>query len=194
MAESEKMAKIEKAWFGELGACRSRCSASIESSSSLRFQSFDGLFIITGVASSLMLLVYLATFAYRERDELRAVEPAAGSGSVSLRKMRAWMQHYDRKDLRSPTFKTWNDESLRNGDESANRTPSPRWMGEGSQSTGPTSPFSVSVRSEMNVASSPEETPASDVLDSTLEQEEEEVPTTNSVEITQFPSSVQSSR
>ena len=63
-----------------------------------------------------------------------------------------------------------------------------------SQSTGPTSPFSVSVRSEMNVASSPEETPASDVLDSTLEQEEEEVPTTTSVEITQFPSSVQSSR
>ncbi|KAM0844090.1 hypothetical protein ACQ4PT_057293 [Festuca glaucescens] len=194
LAESEKMTKIEKAWFGEAGACRGPSSTAIGSSSNLSFQSFAGLFIITGVASSLMLLVYLATFAYRERDELRAAEPTAGSGSVSLRKLRAWMQHYDRKDLRSPTFKTWNDESLRNGNESANRAPSPRWiMGEGSQRNGATSPFSVSVRSEMNVASSVEETPASDALDNSSEQEEEGA-TMTSLEITQSPSFVQSSR
>jgi hypothetical protein len=190
MAESEKMTKIEKAWFSEPGACRSPSSAVIGSSSSLSFQSFGGLFIITGVASSLMLLVYLATFAYRERDELRAAEPTAGSGSTSLRKLRAWMQHYDRKDLRAPTFKTWNNESLRNGNESANRNPSPRWMGEGSQRNSATSPFSVSVRSEMNIASSVEETPASDVLDN-FEQEEEGA-TTTSFEITQSPSFVHS--
>ncbi|KAM0864336.1 hypothetical protein ACQ4PT_043950 [Festuca glaucescens] len=194
LAESEKMTKIEKAWFGEPGACRGPSSAAIGSSSNLSFQSFAGLFIITGVASSLMLLVYhLATFAYRERDELRAAEPTAGSGSVSLRKLRAWMQHYDRKDLRSPTFKTWNDESLRNGNESGNPAPSPRWMGEGSQRNGATSPFSVSVRSEMNVASSVEETPASDALDNSSEQEEEGA-TMTSLDITQSPSFVQSSR
>ncbi|RLN25104.1 glutamate receptor 2.7-like [Panicum miliaceum] len=45
------------------------------------------MFLITAVAASLVLVVYLATFVYRERHELRAAEP--GSGSVSLKRVAA---------------------------------------------------------------------------------------------------------
>jgi hypothetical protein len=84
--------------------------------------------------------------------------------------MKAWMQHYDRKDLKSPTFKTWNEESLRNGGAFSRRTP--RWNGDASQTPtareeehdmGMTSPLSVYISSEMNASSSPEGTPASEI-------------------------------
>lgn len=133
-----------------------------------------------------MLLLYLATFAYRERDELRAAEAEAkaeaasgsGSRSASVRRMRAWLQHYDRKDLKSPTFKTWNDDSLRNGSEFAGRTP--RWnaesprngtpiAGEEEHAMGGRSPLSVYISSEMNTSSPPEGTPVS-VMGESFEQ------------------------
>ncbi|PNT69321.1 hypothetical protein BRADI_3g53690v3 [Brachypodium distachyon] len=188
LAEGEKMARIEKAWFGEpdAGACRSSSSAAAVGSSNLSFRSFGGLFLITGVVSILMLLLYLATFAYRERDELRAAEAEAkaeaasgsGSRSASVRRMRAWLQHYDRKDLKSPTFKTWNDDSLRNGSEFAGRTP--RWnaesprngtpiAGEEEHAMGGRSPLSVYISSEMNTSSPPEGTPVS-VMGESFEQ------------------------
>lgn len=178
LAEGDEMARIEKAWFGELGTCR---SAPAVGSSNLSFQSFGGLFLITGVVSSLMLLLYLAIFAYRERDELRAAAAeaaatASGSGSVSVRRMKAWMQHYDRKDLKSPTFKTWNEESLRNGRAFSSRTP--RWnggdgdssrtprAGEEEHAIGGASPLSVYINSEMNAGYSPEGTPVSEISES----------------------------
>jgi hypothetical protein len=148
--EAEKMSKIEKAWFGEPGTCRNQRKSVVGLSSNLSFESFGGLFLVTGVASGLMLLIYLATFTYRERSELRAAEATAASGSVSLRRLRAWLQHYDRKDLRSPIFKT-SDESVRNG-----VVETPRTDGTG--------PFSepISSESEMNTASS-EETSTSEL-------------------------------
>jgi hypothetical protein len=178
LAEGDETARIEKKWFGELGACR---SAPPVGSSNLSFQSFGGLFLITGVVSTLTLLLYLAIFAYREWDELRAAEAeaaatASGSGSGSVRRMKAWMQHYDRKDLKSPTFKTWNDESLRNGGAFSRRAS--RWNGDASQTPtareeehdmGRTSPQSVYISSEMNASSSPEGmtmTPASEISES----------------------------
>ncbi|KAI4982559.1 hypothetical protein ZWY2020_023051 [Hordeum vulgare] len=172
----EKMSRTEKAWFGEPGACQSPLGGGGPSNLCLR--SFDGLFLITGVVSSLMLLLDLAIFAYRERDQLRAAEAEAGgsSGSVSVRP--AWLQHYDRRDLKSPAFKTWNDESVRNGSDSAGRTP--KWDGdggggdasqtptarEGEHAMGGTSPLSVCISSEMNAGSSPEGTPASKISES----------------------------
>ncbi|PNT72249.1 hypothetical protein BRADI_2g41790v3 [Brachypodium distachyon] len=161
LAEGEKLSSIEKAYFGQPDACLSQSSTI--GSSNLSFQNFGGLFLITGIASGLMLIFYLATFAYRERDGLRAAEPAAaGSGSVSLRRLRACLHHYDKKDLRSPTFKTWNDESQRNGDGSGSANRTPRW----SPRNGGTSPLSVSIPSEVNAGSSPEETPTSEIDDS----------------------------
>jgi hypothetical protein len=97
-----KRSKIEKAWFGEPGACRSnQRKSAVSTSANLSFGSFGGLFIVTGVTSGLTLLLYLARFTYRERDEIRAAEATAGSGSVSMRRLRAWVQHYDRKHLRN---------------------------------------------------------------------------------------------
>uniref|UniRef100_A0ACD5YVA9 Uncharacterized protein n=1 Tax=Avena sativa TaxID=4498 RepID=A0ACD5YVA9_AVESA len=164
LAEADEMARIEKAWFGEPGACR---SAPVVGSSDLSFESFGGLFLITGVVSTLMLLLYLAIFAYRERDELRAAaeaEAAAGSGSGSVRRMKAWFQHYDKRDLNSPTFKNVSHfgrtpRSNDMGDSS--RTPR---AGEGEHTAmGGTSPLSVYISSEMNADSSPEGTPASEI-------------------------------
>lgn len=169
LAEGEKMTQIEKKWFGEPGVCPNRDGNAALGSSNLSFQSFGGLFLITGVVSGLMLLIFLASFFYRERDELRAEEAAAGfgsgSGSPSLRRLRAWMRHYDRRDPRSPTFKTWNEGSVRSGNQS------PGWMDDTIRggrdanaavqaasevdATG-MSPFSISTRSEMNAGSSPE--------------------------------------
>ncbi|XP_052142707.1 glutamate receptor 2.9-like [Oryza glaberrima] len=177
LAEGEKMAQIEKKWLGEPGACQSQGSA--VGSSNLSFRSFGGLFLITGVVTSAMLLIYLAVFFYRERDELRAAEAAAaasgsgsGSGRRSLRRLRAWARHYDQKDLKSPTFKRrWSDESVRNGSEyAASRTP--RWGDESpcnvagaadadagripEEVVGGMSPFSISTSSdERNGAVSP---------------------------------------
>ncbi|TVU11263.1 hypothetical protein EJB05_44837, partial [Eragrostis curvula] len=112
LTESDDLALIERKWFGTPGACDGR-SDSMGSSGSLSFWSFSGLFLVTGVASGFALVVYLATFVYRERDELRAAE--SGAGSVSLRRLRAWLQHYDRKDTRCRTFKHSDDDgSARN--------------------------------------------------------------------------------
>ncbi|CAL5038465.1 unnamed protein product [Urochloa decumbens] len=114
LTEGDDMALIERKWFGDPGACDSQGSSM--GTSSLSFWSFSGLFLVTGVASGLMLVVNLATFVYRERRELSAAEP--GGRSMSLRRLRAWLQHYDRKDTRSPSFKQWkNDGSARDGVE-----------------------------------------------------------------------------
>ncbi|KAM0869507.1 hypothetical protein ACQ4PT_040630 [Festuca glaucescens] len=97
LAEKEKTARIDKAWFGEPGGeCRTSSSGGVVPSSNLAFHSFGGLFLITGVVSSLMLLLYFATFVYRERHELLR---AAASGSP----LRAWFRHYDNH----PNYRTW---------------------------------------------------------------------------------------
>ncbi|KAM3244443.1 hypothetical protein ACQJBY_056025 [Aegilops geniculata] len=179
LAEGDTMAQIEKAWFGEPGTCQNALGG-VGGSSNLSFWSFGGLFLITGVVSSLMLLLYLAIFAYREREELgeaeAKAEAEAGSGSVSVRRLRAWLQHFDRKDLKSPTFKVWNDESVRNGSEFAGRTP--RWNGSAGDASmtpraggeehamGGTTPLSMYISSEMNAGSSPEGTPVSEISES----------------------------
>jgi ionotropic glutamate receptor len=143
LTEGNEMALIERKWFGDPGACDIQYRG--EGSSSLSFWSFIGLFLVTGVASGLMLIVYLATFVYRERNELRAAESEAGS--MSLRRLRAWLQHYDRKDTRSPSFKRWNDGSMRNGVHAIRHTTPPS-----------VSPFGGSGDSDMSAeASSAEE-------------------------------------
>ncbi|CAM0943577.1 unnamed protein product [Alopecurus aequalis] len=171
LAEGDEMARIEKAWFGDPGTCQ---NAPAVGSTDLSFHSFGGLFLITGVVSTLMLLLYLAIFAYCERDELRAAKAeGSGSGSASVRRMKAWLQHYDRRDLKSPTFKMLNEQSLRNSGAFSSRTP--RWNGDASPT--PTareeehamagaSPLSVYISSDMNAGSSPEGTPTSEISES----------------------------
>ncbi|KAL6911610.1 hypothetical protein ACP4OV_000415 [Aristida adscensionis] len=181
LAEGDGMAQIEKKWFGEPGACPDEQSggAAAVASSSLSFRSFGGLFLITGAVSGLMLLVYLATFVYRERGELRP-----GPGSTSLERLRAWLRHYDARDLRSPTFKTWS-----NGESPGNGSQTRRWVDEsgrgangmahaaGQEEAIGMSPFSVSAGSEMIAGS----LPASESVTS-FEQRMEEAPAGGTVE------------
>ncbi|CAN6245831.1 unnamed protein product [Urochloa humidicola] len=186
LAERDEMAQIEKKWFGEPGACPSQQGgAAAVGSSNLSFRSFGGLFLITGVVSGLMLVIYLATFVYRERGEVgNVVEAEGGSGSSSVRRLRAWLRHFDQKDLKCPTFKTWNEESVRDGSQTR------RWVddtvrngrGGGANSAAPRagedegigmSPaFSISAGSEMINAGS---SPASE-LGTSFEQRMQEAP------------------
>ena len=182
LAESEEMAQIEKKWFGEPGACPSQGGSAAVGSSNLSFRSFGGLFLITGVVSGLMLLIYLATFVYHERGEVRVVEEEEGSGSSSVRRLRAWLRHFDQKDLKCPTFKTWNEESVRDGSQTR------RWVDDtvrnghgGADSAAPAvgaeeaigmSPLSISAASEMINAGS---SPASE-LGTSFEQRRQEAP------------------
>jgi hypothetical protein len=111
---------------------------------------------MTEVASGLMLIVYLTTFVYRERNKLRAA--ASEAGSMLLRRLRAWLQHYDRKDTRSPSFKRWNDGSMRNGVHAKQRNGA--GQEDAIQHTTPpsVSPFGGSGDSDMSAeASSAEE-------------------------------------
>ncbi|XP_039808817.1 glutamate receptor 2.8-like isoform X4 [Panicum virgatum] len=183
LAEGEEMTQIEKKWFGEPGACPIQDGgAAAVGSSNLSFRSFGGLFLITGVVSGLMLLIYLATFVYHERGKVRVVEEEEGSGSSSVRRLRAWLRHFDQKDLKCPTFKTWNEESVRDGSQTR------RWIddtvrnGRGdADSAAPAvgeeeaigmSPLSISAASEMINAGS---SPASE-LGTSFEQRMQEAP------------------
>ncbi|TVT98125.1 hypothetical protein EJB05_56587, partial [Eragrostis curvula] len=73
-----------------------------------------GLFLGTGAVSGLNLLLCLATFVYHARYELRVQGVSAPRGTL-LERLRAWLHHYDVKDLGSPTFKEWIDGSMRSG-------------------------------------------------------------------------------
>ncbi|KAM0865475.1 hypothetical protein ACQ4PT_043246 [Festuca glaucescens] len=155
LAEKEKTGQIDKAWFGEPGgACRTS-SGGVVPPSNLGFHSFGGLFLITGVVSSLMLLLYFATFVYREIDELRQA-PATGS------RLRAWFRHYNKKECNYPTFTTWTDTATNFATDALGPTT--------------TTSFSVRMASVLNTAgsSSPEEvltTPASEITtEATFEQ------------------------
>ncbi|WVZ73359.1 hypothetical protein U9M48_021674 [Paspalum notatum var. saurae] len=190
LAETEEMAQIEKKWFGEPGACPSQGggggSAAL-GSSNLSFRSFGGLFLITGVVSGLMLLVYLATFVYSERAEVRAVEASISGSSPSMRRLRAWLRHFDRRDPRCPTFKTWNEESVREGSQTpgwVERVRSGRHANEPAQAACEEvaigmSPFSNSTASEMINAGS---SPASE-LGTSFEQRMQEAPHSVSLEM-----------
>ncbi|PAN08632.1 hypothetical protein PAHAL_1G426100 [Panicum hallii] len=113
LTEGDEMGLIERKWFGAPGTCGG--DGVDASNASLTLWNFSGLFLITAVAATLVLIAYLAMFVYRERHELRAAEP--GSGSVSLKRVRAWLQHYDRKDMTAPHFKQqlWSDSPSANG-------------------------------------------------------------------------------
>jgi glutamate receptor, ionotropic, plant len=119
LTEGDDMGLVERKWFGAPGTCGDGVDAS---NASLTLWNFRGLFLITGVTSSLVLLIYLVMFVYQERHELRAAEP--NSGSVSLKRLPAWMQHYDRKDMSVPHFKqqNWSDSSSRGGSSHGKRS------------------------------------------------------------------------
>ncbi|KAL6216359.1 hypothetical protein ACLB2K_009582 [Fragaria x ananassa] len=94
--EGGEMQRIEDRWFK-----RQECQDTTNSvsSNSLSLESFWGLFLIAGVASSLALIIFVAMFLYEHRH-IRL-----DSESSFWRKVLVMLRIYDQKDLSSHTFK-----------------------------------------------------------------------------------------
>ncbi|PRQ27361.1 putative periplasmic binding protein-like I [Rosa chinensis] len=96
--EGGEMDKIEDRWFKKQQSCQNTSNNNV-SSNSLSLESFWGLFLIAGVASSLALLIFVAMFLYEHKD-IRL-----DSESSFWRKVFVMLRIYDQKDLSSHTFK-----------------------------------------------------------------------------------------
>ena len=90
----EMQKRIEDRWFKRHDSCRDTSNNIVSSSTnSLSLESFWGLFLITGVASLLALLIFLAMFLYEHKD-IRL-----DSDSSVWRKVLVMLRIYDQKDL-----------------------------------------------------------------------------------------------
>ncbi|CAD5172797.1 unnamed protein product [Musa acuminata subsp. malaccensis] len=151
VTEGEKMAAIEKKWFGDRTNCTPQSNSL--SSSSLAFWSFGGLFLITGAVSGLALLIGLAKFIYHEWDGLRT----AASEKTSLwKKIVAVLKHYHDVDGPRPCLTLKMDDYGELDDEDLNKIARPGDAAGLHGSVGSQSPVSVSDRSDFSFAS-PEE-------------------------------------
>ncbi|XP_062097846.1 glutamate receptor 2.7-like isoform X2 [Humulus lupulus] len=99
VTEGKKMKVIEKLWFKNDTNCVDPNNKF--SSNSLGLESFWGLFLIAGVASSLALVIYAAMFLYEQRNLLMNsdAEPSV------WRRIAAIFRTFDEKDLSSHTFR-----------------------------------------------------------------------------------------
>lgn len=101
LTESDQMAEIERRWFGDDSGCTHEGS-NLSPNNSLDFMSFWGLFLITGTASILALLICLASFLYKNRRLLKEV--VAPKKSIRYR-VHSIVKLYDEKDLTSHTYR-----------------------------------------------------------------------------------------
>ncbi|KAM6559207.1 hypothetical protein CsatA_028446 [Cannabis sativa] len=94
VTEGKKMKDLEEAWFKKDTNC-------MFSSNSLGLESFWGLFLMVGVASSLALVIYAAMFIYEQRHLLMNsnTEPSI------WRRIIAIFKTFNERDLSSHTFK-----------------------------------------------------------------------------------------
>lgn len=98
MNEGNQTKDIEDRWFKKQNCADPN---SLVSSNSLSLESFWGLFLIAGVASTLALLIFAAMFLYEHKDIFKRLDP-----EVSLwKRFLIMLRIYDNKDLKSFTFK-----------------------------------------------------------------------------------------
>ncbi|CAA6671054.1 unnamed protein product [Spirodela intermedia] len=144
ITEGDKLRDIESKNLEKKSNCKDKADAI--NSSRLSFSSFSGLFLITGAVSILCLLIFSATFVYKNWGELK---PAASRGSI-WNKMVAWGKYFDQKDLSSHAFRG------ENGTKKGCDCESHRAATETSALTGGSqSPLSISVHS--SIAEAPPE-------------------------------------
>ncbi|GKV03087.1 hypothetical protein SLEP1_g15455 [Rubroshorea leprosula] len=95
VTESDKMREIENKWL------KKHCtdSSTLVSSNRLDLGSFWGLFLITGVAATLALIISVADFLYKQRDVLCDSEVSAWKRILKV------LRDFDRKDPTSHTFR-----------------------------------------------------------------------------------------
>ncbi|XP_073113529.1 glutamate receptor 2.8-like [Elaeis guineensis] len=160
VTESDEMMEIERLWFGDQSDCPKE--GSTLSSNSLDFRSFWGLFLITGLASTVLCLYYLVTFCYTNR---RALKTIALQNSLKCR-LHSIARLFDEKDLSSHTFKkaALEDGSTRvNGHPGASPYPnypqSPRSISNHTYEEGVSTPVELETVSPTAVSQSPETPP-----------------------------------
>ncbi|KAJ3676309.1 hypothetical protein LUZ60_003721 [Juncus effusus] len=145
VTEGREMIEIERKWLRDYTTCPDKSLNT--GSSSLSFQSFAGLFIITGSVSGLIFLVYLAMFIYKEKDELISL---ATPDRSFMEIVKLWFGHYDGIDRNSPTLREYITSSMSR--RRKNQEESVRQM-HLTGSTDSQSPISISnPSSEMNFA------------------------------------------
>lgn len=96
LTESEEIAEIERKWFGDQTTCADESSPF--GSQSLDFVNFWGLFVITGSASVLSLVIYVVSFLYKNR---RHLDDAAIEDSSLKGRVQSVAILYDQKDMNS---------------------------------------------------------------------------------------------
>lgn len=121
LTESDEMTEIERKWFGDQTSCSDESSPF--SSDSLSFTNFWGLFLITGTASIICLIINIVTFCYKNRDSVNNI---ASNKSLRLRtKSIAIARLYDEKDKSSyPVRRTARRRSMAEGSMDPTASPS----------------------------------------------------------------------
>ena len=104
------MKEIKKAWLGEQTNCLD--SNTQDSSGSLSFASFSGLFLIAGIASLSALIISVSIFLYKERQQILI---RFNSESSIWRRIYHTLRIFDRRDLSSHAFR---NSAPRNGVDS----------------------------------------------------------------------------
>ncbi|XP_020083452.1 glutamate receptor 2.7-like [Ananas comosus] len=99
ITESNEVTEIQRKWFGDESTCPSQDNPL--SSNQLGFESFAGLFLITGTASLCAFVLHLASFLYKNRYKLRNI----ASQNSFLPTLRLIAKLFDDKDLSAHTFK-----------------------------------------------------------------------------------------
>ncbi|KMZ56974.1 Glutamate receptor [Zostera marina] len=94
VTQGEEMKRIERKWFGENSWCPVE-SSSIYDSNKLQFESFWGLFLITGLVSLLSMISFFSKFLYVNSEHLKTSIAAEKSlwGKVSTS-----MKRFDDKE------------------------------------------------------------------------------------------------
>ncbi|KAJ3695948.1 hypothetical protein LUZ60_001325 [Juncus effusus] len=105
LKETGEMHNIRYKWFHNLSASCQPHNASINYLR-LSFGNFAGLFTITGVVSSIMLLISILIFIFTEWDKLKSV---GSSESSTWKRLHAWLKLYDGKDNDSFALKKHNE-------------------------------------------------------------------------------------
>lgn len=104
LKESDEIVHIKKKWFED---STFRCGQqTVSSTVRLPFESFAGLFIITGVVSGLMLVISVCIFIFKERDNLQSI--GASESDIS-QKLLVWLKYYSQKDFASPASENCNE-------------------------------------------------------------------------------------
>ncbi|KAH0976320.1 hypothetical protein GBA52_026039 [Prunus armeniaca] len=111
--EGDVMRHIEDKWFNKNASCSANLNtaAAFTNSLTLGLNSFWGLFLVAGVASSLALVFFVAMFLYENMHTLTCFDSKASL----WRRILAVLRVYDQKDLNTHTFKNTLQEAVLHG-------------------------------------------------------------------------------